>query len=108
MNHQKLDSKITVNHNKTINHDEFNKHHHDSHTSHHHLAMAHGDPRLHVHQRQFPGGPKGCPDGELRHAVLVAAAVVVHGLVVLGLQSQDRIHPGVERELFHKKKGFHQ
>ena len=45
--------------------------------------MAHGDPRLHVQQRQFPGAAEGGADGELRHAVLIAAAVVVHGFIVL-------------------------
>lgn len=45
--------------------------------------MAHGDPRLHVHQRQLARRPKGGTHGELWYAVLVATTVVVHGFVVL-------------------------
>lgn len=71
-----------------------------------HMPMAHGNPRLHVHQRQLPCGPEGSADGELRHAVLITAAVVMHGLIILPAVGDPSLSTGGEMT-FHKKKAFH-
>mmetsp|Transcript_62604 Transcript_62604/g.186571 ORF Transcript_62604/g.186571 Transcript_62604/m.186571 type:complete len:260 (+) Transcript_62604:252-1031(+) len=47
------------------------------------LRESRGDPRLHVAERQLPRGSKRRPHRDLRHPILVAAAVKVKRLVVL-------------------------